>query len=274
VAVAPDGTLYVADAENNRIQHLTVEGEVLQVWGTFGDSAAGPVPGGAFNQPWGIAVGPDGTVFVADTWNHRIQSFTAEGEFIKEWGYFGQAEQPEAFWGPRDIAVDSAGGVYVTDTGNKRVVVFTSDGEYIAQFGGAGMGPGQLDEPVGIAVDAEGQVYVADTWNQRIQVFKPDDVGNYTSVREWEMPAWYGQSLDNKPYLAVDQNGNLFASDPEGYRLIQYTTSGEPVRSWGDYGTEGTQFGLPVGIATAPDGSVWVADAGNNRIMQFILPEP
>ena len=80
--------------------------------------------GGTFNQPWGIGLGPDGSVYVADTWNHRVQKFNAQGEFLSMWGYFGQGEQPEAFWGPRDVAVDSKGRVFITDTGNKRVVVF------------------------------------------------------------------------------------------------------------------------------------------------------
>ena len=66
------------------------------------------------------------------------------------------------------------------------------------------MEPGQFDEPVGIAVDQAGLVYVADTWNQRIQVFQPDDQGQYSPLRSWDLQAWYGQSLENKPYLTVD----------------------------------------------------------------------
>ncbi len=271
VAVAPDGTLYVADTENHRIQHLTSNGLVLQMWGAFGDVAVGNAPAGTFNQPWGIAVGPDGSVYVADTWNHRIQKFDPQGNIIRMWGYFGQAEAPEAFWGPRDIAVDASGQVYITDTGNKRVVVFSADGEFIAQFGEVGMGLGQLDEPVGIAVDLDGLVYVADTWNQRIQVFQPDEENQYFQVRSWDLLAWYGQSLDNKPYLAIDDMGNLYITDPEGYRVLQYTRTGEPVRSWGDFGTGTSQFGLPVGIAIDPEGMVWVVDANNNRVMRFAL---
>ena len=275
LAVAPDGTLYVADTENHRIQHLAPNGEVLHVWGGFTDAAQGAAQPGLFNQPWGLAVGPDGSVYVADTWNHRVQKFTPSGEFIQTWGFFGQAEQPEAFWGPRDVAVDQiTGRVYVTDTGNKRVVVFDADGNYLAQFGGPGMEPGQLDEPVGVAVDRIGLVYVADTWNQRIQIFELLEDGRYVPSRSWEVNAWFGQSLDNKPYIGIDLAGeSLFAADPEGYRVLQYSLKGEPLLSWGDYGTSPTSFGLPASAAPDGQGGVWVTDAGNSRIMYFVLPK-
>jgi sugar lactone lactonase YvrE len=271
IAIAPDGSLYVTDTENNRIQHLSPTGEALHVWGMFGDVATGPTDGGIFNQPWGIALGPDGSVYVADTWNHRIQKFTADGQFIKMWGYFGQGEAPEAFWGPRDVAVDAKGRVYVTDTGNKRVVVFDADGAPLTQFGEAGLDPGQFDEPVGLAIDADGLVYVADTWNQRIQVFQESAENQFTPFRSWEVQAWYGQSLDNKPFIAVG-NGSVFIADPEGYRILQFTASGEAVRAWGDFGTGSDTFGLPASVAIAPDGAVWVVDAANARLMRFELP--
>jgi predicted membrane-bound mannosyltransferase/DNA-binding beta-propeller fold protein YncE len=272
LAVASDGSLYVVDSDNHRIQHLSPDGEPLQVWGSFGDVNAGPAAGGSFNQPWGIGLAPDGSVFIADTWNHRVQKFNAQGEFLTMWGYFGQGEQPDAFWGPRDVVVDRTGRVYVTDTGNKRVVVFDGDGNYLTQFGSAGMGPGQFDEPVGLAIDANGLVYVADTWNQRIQVFREDESGNFLPFRSWDFLGWYGQSLDNKPYLAVDNRGSVFATDPEGYRIVQFSDTGEAVSSWGDYGAGLDTFGLPASVAVAPDGSIWVTDAGNSRLMRFVLP--
>jgi uncharacterized protein (TIGR03663 family) len=274
LAFAPDGSLYVADTENHRIQHLSADGTVLHIWGSFGDVTQGNAPAGTFNQPWGIAVGSDGAVYVADTWNHRVQKFSSDGKLLKAWGYFGQAEQPEAFWGPRDVAVDTSGHVFVTDTGNKRVVVFDQDGNYLTQFGEVGMGAGQFDEPVGIGTDKNGLVYVADTWNQRIQVFQfSEDDGTYQPFRSWDIPAWYGQSLDNKPYLTLDDRGSLFTVDPEGYRVLQFSDIGQPLRSWGDFGVEANTFGMPASVATATDGSIWVTDAGNNRIMVFTLPK-
>ncbi|MBN2550066.1 MAG: TIGR03663 family protein [Anaerolineales bacterium] len=274
LAVAPDGTLYIADTENHRIQHVTMDGTVLQVWGEFGDVAAGEAAAGTFNQPWGIAIGSDGSVYVADTWNHRIQKFSQTGEFLKLWGYFGQAEQPAAFWGPRDVAVDSAGRVYVTDTGNKRVVIFDSEGNYIDQFGSVGFEAGEFDEPVGLAVDGSGQIYVADTWNQRIQVISAGEDGVYRQIKSWDVTAWFGQSLDNKPYLVVDGRGNVFITDPEGYRVLWFSDVGVPVYFWGDYGTELDKFGMPGSIAVDPQGGVWVTDVNNGRIMHFTLPLP
>lgn len=273
VASAPDGSIYVVDTDNNRVQRLAADGSVLQTWGVFGDVTTGAAPGGTFNQPWGIAVSPDGgAVYVADTWNHRIQKFSATGEFQQMWGYFGQAEQPEAMWGPRDVAVDQEGNVYVTDTGNKRVVIFDSNGAYLNQFGEAGMAPGQLDEPVGVALDGNGVVYVADTWNQRVQTFELMEDGAYKPGRSWAVPAWYGQSLDNKPYIAVDAQGSVYVSDPEGYRVLKFDGEGQPLLAFGDFGTGSAQFGMPVGLSIAPDGGIWVADAGNSRVMLFTLP--
>lgn len=274
LVVAADGSLYVADTENHRIQHLDRDGKVLQVWGSYGDAVSAGAPGGVFNQPWGIAVGLDGSVYVADTWNHRVQKFSAEGQFLTMWGYFGQAEKPEAFWGPRDVAVDAKGRVYVTDTGNKRVVVFDADGHFITEFGEAGLMSGMFDEPVGLAIDADGQVYVVDTWNQRIQVFSENETGRFVATKSWDVVAWFGQSLDNKPYMSVDSRGNLFVCEPEGYRVMWYSITGQPLHFWGDFGAGPDLFGMPASVAVDPLGGVWVSDAGNGRLMHFTLPLP
>lgn len=267
--VAPDGSIYVADTDNHRIVHFSPDGTVLHEWGTFGDITTGDAPGGTFNQPWGIAIGTDGSVFVSDLWNHRIQKFTPDGKFIRGWGIFGQGETPESFWGPRDVEVSPNGEVFVSDTGNKRIVVFNEEGEFITQFGSPGIDKGQFDEPVGVTVDANGDVYVADTWNQRIQVFTRNIEGNYEPKTEWNIAGWYGQSLDNKPYLDIDSNGHLFVTDPEGLRILEFLSTGEFIRYWGDLGSGNEGFGLAGSVAVDPLGGVWVSDTGNGRIMHF-----
>ena len=275
LAVAENGTVYIADSQNHRVLHLDLEGNVLHEWGTFADGVSNPVGDGTFNEPWGIAIGPDGSVYVTDTWNHRVQKFSSTGRFIKAWGVFGQGESPEAFYGPRGLAVDAEGRVYVTDTGNKRIVVFDKDGNFITQFGSAGFDPGQFDEPVGIAIDRNGTVYVADTWNQRIQTFTVTETDTgpiFEPDKQWDVFGWFGQSLDNKPYIAVDENLHVFITDPEGYRVIEFDQNGEVVRVWGDYGDTAANFGIASGIAVDNDGHVWVSDSAFNRVMRFTLP--
>jgi uncharacterized protein (TIGR03663 family) len=273
VAVAPDGSAYIADARNNRIVHVSETGEFINEWGTLGDTSTGEAPGGTFREPWGLAVAPDGSVFVADTWNHRVQKFNSDGQFVTMWGYFGQAESPDAFWGPRDVAIDANGRVYVTDTGNKRIVVFDQQGTFVTEFGSYGFDIGQFDEPVGLAIDLNGNVYVADTWNQRIQVLAPNmDGESFVPMSEWPLVGWHGQSLFNKPYLAADEAGNVFVSDPEGYRLLQFNSQGAFVRGWDQYAGDGGNLGMFVGVDVDAEGRVWVVDGSNNRVLRFSLP--
>jgi uncharacterized protein (TIGR03663 family) len=273
IAVAPDGSLYVADSRNNRIEHFSSQGQLIGVWGSYGNVADNTAASGTFNEPWGVAVGPDGDVYVADTWNYRIQKFTPDGQFITMWGVSGGGESPFAFYGPRGLAFDPSGNLYVADTGNNRIVIFTQDGEYVSQFGSIGMELGQLDEPVDIAVDSTGSVYVTDTWNQRVQVFAPTGDMNFYPVNSWDVSAWYGRSVDNKPFIAVDEAGNVFITDPEGYRVLEFDAQGNFMRGWGDYSAGIDGFGLPIGITVDQQGQVWVADSVNNRILSFALPQ-
>jgi sugar lactone lactonase YvrE len=277
ISFAPDGTFYVADSRNSRVLHFDADGKLIEQWGTpSGNDPNHPdpsAPPATFNEPWGVAVGPDGSVYVADTWNYRIQKFTAHGQFLTMWSSFGAGNQAETFYGPRGITVDSAGHVYVVDTGNKRVVVFDADGKYLAQFGSAGLDAGQFDEPVGIAIDDKGVIYLTDTWNQRVQTLTPSTDGlTFSPLAQWDVVGWSGQSLDNKPFIAVDDRGHVFVTDPEGFRVIEYSTDGTLIQTWGDYGNSPTTFGMISGIAVDADGGVWVTDAGNNRIMNFTLP--
>ena len=269
LVLAPDGTLYVADTWNHRIQHLSPEGQVLHVWGTPTNLESPDVPPpGTFAEPWGLALDAEGRVYVADTWNHRIQVFGPEGEFLLQWGRFGQGEAPDTFWGPRDVVVDDEGYVIVADTGNKRLVVFDRVGHFVEQIGGGGVGPGQFDEPVGLALDSEGYLYVADTWNERVQVFQPLGGGLYVYSHEWRVPGWDDEHLENKPYLAVDDQGRVYVTVPMLHRVAVFSRSGELLYWWG----QGV-LGLVNGVGVDAQGGVWVTDATASQVLRF-LPEP
>ena len=272
LAAAPDGSIYVADSRNHRIVHLDATGLFINAWGSYANVLEGPAPEGSFNEPWGVAVAPDGLVYVADTWNHRIQVFSPDGQFIRMWDSFEANGIIDGFWGPRGIAVDQKGRVFVTDTGKQRVVVFDAQGNYISQFGGIGMDPGQMDEPVGIAIDPEGRIFVADTWNNRIQVFVEDEGGNsFHFVALNDVDAWQSDSLDNKPFLAIDQNADVFITDPDMGRILRFDEGGHILQVWGGYDNT-YLMGIISGIATTADGTVWVSDALNNTLLAFNPP--
>lgn len=270
LAVAPDGSIYAADSLNHRIQHLAADGTFIEAWGVPTDPTSSENPGGAFSEPWGVAVSPDGRyVYVADTWNHRIQKFTASGTFVTMWGTFANDDLPTSLYGPRAVVVAEDGNVLVSDTGNKRIVVYDANGEFISQIGGAGFELGQFEEPVGLALDNERDLlYVADTWNQRIQVLNYVD-GNLSPVTSWEVSGWFGQSLNNKPYLAVDSNGRVFASDPETGRVLVFEPDGTLAYFFGGFDQTAAQIGLAQGLAADASGGVWVSDSQNHWLLHF-----
>jgi uncharacterized protein (TIGR03663 family) len=278
IAVGPEGEVYVVDSDNFRVQVFNADGLFLRAWGSqcslesghgcVDPDGDGPLElgDGQFQEPWGIAVGPDGRVYVADTWNHRIQVFDSQGTFLTKWGSYGQTSvDPDLFYGPRDVAVSDDGQVYVTDTGNKRVVVFDQDGNFLDQWGGGGVLSGYFDEPVGVALDPNGDVYVADTWNRRVQVF----TSSHTFRNEWPVAGWYGESVLNKPYLAVDSLGRVYVTDPEGYLVIVFDGSGGLLATVGGYGFDPNSFSLPTGIDVDPQGYIYVTDTNGQRVLKF-----
>ncbi len=272
VAIDAQGNIYVADSDNHRIQKFDATGKFLLAWGS--KSPDGVVaPQGTFNQPWGIAVDQTGNVYVADTWNHRIQKFDANGKFVTMWGVNGDTRgiavgNPMLLYGPRAVVIDAQGNVFVTDTGNKRILKFSANGEPLAQYGGVGSDPGQFLEQVGVAIDRSGNIFVADTWNQRIQKFD----ANFNFITQWTVEAWDSQTVINKPYLAVDGNGNVFVSDPEGARIIKFSNDGKLLAVYGGRGADLASFNQPTGLAVDAQGNLYVTDSGNHRILVFTEP--
>jgi streptogramin lyase len=98
-------------------------------------------------------------------------------------------------------------------------------------------------------------------------------MGGYSPLKSWDINGWFGQSLDNKPYITVDPNNHLFISDPEGNRVLEFTRDGEIIRYWGDYSLGPDGFNLAGSVAADQSGGVWVTDVNNGRLMHFQLPE-
>ncbi len=130
VAVYSTTYVYIADYRNNRIQRFTsifTTGSYSMQWGTKGNG------NGQFEGPTGVAVDSTNSwVYVADTFNNRIQKFDLNGNFLLKWGAEGSGNGE--FKRPQGVAVDSSGNVYVTDTNNHRIQKFDSNGNYLIQW--------------------------------------------------------------------------------------------------------------------------------------------
>lgn len=184
VAVAADGSAYVADNSNQLIRKLGLDGSV-STWAGSGSAAFADGTGiaASFQSPYGIAVDADGTVYVADTNNQRIRRISPSGVVttLAGDGTRGSTDGPGAsasFNSPQGVAVDGSGNVYVADTGNSAIRKISQSGVVTTLAGDAAVSVGYIDGvgraarfyfPYDVAVDINGVVYVADWGNLRIR---------------------------------------------------------------------------------------------------------
>jgi DNA-binding beta-propeller fold protein YncE/cytochrome c-type biogenesis protein CcmH/NrfG len=218
---------------------------------------------GELQQPNGIAIDKEGNVYVADTFNHRIQVFTPEGDFLRQFG--GEGAQAGSFRFPKAVAFDEAGFLFVADTGNHRVQKFTRQGEFLLEFGGLGRAEGRLNAPGGLALDPKGNLYVADTQNHRIQKF--------TAEGEW-LTSWGVIGTEHKQFveptgISVDREGKIWVADTENHRLQCFDASGRYLLEIGRAGNKAGELNSPHGITIDTEGRLYVADTANSRIQVF-----
>ncbi len=172
VAVNHDGSrIYVVDAGGlgSREHHIVVynaKGKKLFIIGERGTSA------GKFNLPTHAAVAPDGTLYVLDTGNFRVQAFDANGKYLRSWGGLGTGYGH--FARPRGIAVDNDGNVYVTDASFGNLQIFNSKGQLLMALGQGGVKDrlGVYSLIAGVSVDETGRVYIVDQNFKKVEVIK------------------------------------------------------------------------------------------------------
>lgn len=298
IAVDAQGNLYVADTGNQRIRKISPDGFVTTVAGSGGVSHLdGPAATAEFNNPRGVAVDLDGTVYVADTGNHCIRQVkagvvtTLAGTIMpSSGGIMGFADGPAAmarFSGPYGVTVDAQHNVYVADTENHRIrkisrgLVSTLAGSGHSGFADGPGATAQFFWPDGVAVDGAGTVYVADYGTHRIRQVGPS--GTVRTFAGSDIPGTndgVGTSAQfTLPYaVAVDAQGTVFVTDGTA-RVRQITATGavsplagSGVRGHADGPATSAQFQRPTGVAVDAQGRVYVADEQNNRIRKITLP--
>jgi len=208
-----------------------------------------------FNSPMGIAIGPHGNVYIADTSNNRIQKFSSEGDFITKWGKnFGDGSIGNGngeFRHPRCITISSDSFVFVGDSENYRIQKFTLDGDFINAW--------ETEWAYDISVDSDGNIYIPKP-NINGYIFKIDPNGNL--IKEWVI----GGASEG---LAIDKIGNIFVSCRNTNKIQKFTVNGEFVIEWSNLGDNTNVMNNPRGIEVDINGDVFVVDSGNNRIIKF-----
>jgi hypothetical protein len=201
--VRPSGDLVVVDTAAAAIHRVSAAGHF-----------AGGLGAVQYKEPQGVAVAPDDTVYVADTWNQRVVRLGSDGTPI------GELPPPaEGFYAPRDVAVAPDGAVYVVNTGRSQVVRYERL-RLVRAWGTLGSEPGQFREPVALAASSR-HVWVADYMNARIQVFT--HTGRF--VREWPVAEWKDGPQWHRPGIALS-GGRVYVSSPGSHAVLVFSEAG------------------------------------------------
>ena len=265
MTVGPDGHILLVNAGKDEILLLDADGNVVRRWGETG-STDGTFdfrrdPGDPFSAGGGVAAAADGSVYVADAANHRVQKFGPDEAFQLSWGTFGDGDGQ--FLDPIDLAVGPDGTVYVVDDLRDDIQRFTPDGKYVQTIGRHGQGDGELNNTGGIAVGSDGTLYNADWGNYRVQAWDAD--GDFL----WSLGSrgsGAGGFSSSPNAVALDAAGRLFVT--EGWRVHAFDADRSPLGTWAVPDAAGERDFVG-GVAVLPDGSVVTGNNFKGRIFKL-----
>jgi len=253
-------------------------------------------------QPRDSAMGPDGSVYIVDTYNNRVRKVDTQGVMTTVagngvGGYGGDngpATSASVKW-PHDVTVDSTGIVYFADSNNNRVrrvdlngIITTIAGTGSGGFSGDGglATVAKLRNPKSVALFG-GNLYIADSKNNRIREV---DLGTgiITTVAGTGVAGFSGDGgpalsaqMNTPQRIAFDSVGNLYFTDTYNNRIRRVdaashlitTIAGNGVQAFGGDGGPAVNASLnrPRGIALGDDDRVYIGDSGNQRVRQVIV---
>ena len=226
VDIGPHDWVYITDCFAHKVLVLDADENLQFVLGA-GTKSMEP---GEFAEPHFLTINAAGEIFVADTFNARIQKFSPRGKFIATWGSIGTG--PGQFLHNGYLArvdVDNQGFLYVREFDGGRIQKYTEDGEYIATFSKRGVQEGELDEGYGLTV-IDGKLYCPDTFESRIQIFSLD--GELLEV--WDRGEGdTGDQFNHPVDIAQTSTGDLIVSNWKSERVVRLGKDGKLLAEWG-----------------------------------------
>jgi DNA-binding beta-propeller fold protein YncE len=269
LTVGLDHNVYVADYTGDRVVVFSPSGSILSTIPAVPE----PAPDGGFNQLEGVAVNlASGSVYVTDTFNHRVQEFTSTGTFLGKWGYRGSGAYGLNY--PRGIAVDQATGeVWVDNTRSGEVKIYSSTGTFLRRFGVLGDGVNDTPQEYwyerGVWVGSDGRGYVPDSGNLRVKIV--DKLGNVLKMMPCGLKGPPTNSiLEGCLSITTDAAGNIYAAAPSENAIYKWDHNGNLLTKWGSKGSGPGQFNGAYGVAVN-GGRLYVSDMNNNRICVYTL---
>jgi len=269
IAIDPAGQIWAPEADGNRIAIYDHDGKLLEQWGGPG---AGP---GQFDftrangDGYGtLAFAKDGSFFVLDVGNRRVQHFDASRHFINQWGGFGNG--PGQFNDPVGIAVADDGTVWVLDDTRSVVEHADARGKVLGSFDPFAKQPVN-DGANSLAIDAKGNLYVSMAAPAKVAVFDPKG--------QFQRFVGDGSFTDQATHMAIDGAGRLFVTQgPDrgsGPGVLVFAADGSSIGGFGPSGDGDGQLVFPAGIALDGKGGVYVEDSLPDvaRLIRFALPD-
>lgn len=248
IVVDSSGNWYIADTANNRIRKVTNAGVISTIAGTGAAGSTGdngPAAAAELSAPRGIAIDSSNNLYIADSGNNEVRKITPGGTI---------SSLVSKLNNPTSVAVDAQGSVYIADSGNNRIVEVTSTGteSTFAKISGV----------LAVAVDASGNVVAADA----SQIWNVASDGDATSLIN---------GLTSPGGIAFAPDGTLLIADTGANVVRELSTSGvlTLIAGTGTAGFSGdggaalsAQLNAPAGVSISANGTILIADSGNNRI--------
>ena len=300
------GSMFIVEMVGLRVLKVDDRGTLSTVAGTGkkgngGDG--GPASRAEFDGPHNLVVGPDGLIYVADTWNNRVRkidpktgvisAFAGTGE--KGFGGDGGSAAAARFGGVYCIAFDPKGEhMYLADLDNRRVRAIdmktgtvstvAGNGQKGVPEDGAEAVKAPLVDPRAVAADGAGNVYVLERSGHALRVI--DAKGKIRTVAGTGKAGAAGDggdalkaTLNGPKHLCVDGDGNVLIADTENHLIRKYLPAEGTIVRVAGTGTKGTgglngppekaELNQPHGVYVHPSGVLYIADSTNNRVLRI-----